>query len=268
MGRAFAVVVIVITLVSAYFFAAHTWWPPAGASSHAAALDEQFKSTFLEAGLAFVLSQILLACFVWKYRDKGDGAKPKLFPGGAKGPVLTAFILVGLELLGLELMGSKVWAQLYYQQPPADAVKVYVSAEQFAYYFRYPGPDGKFGAIHPDKIDVGTGNFFGLDKENEPDARDDIVTATLAIPVNRPVELILHAKDVNHSFYVPEMRIQQDFVPGIEIPIHFTPTKIGDYLIVCTQLCGLGHYKMHGMVHVVSQEDFDKWLAAREAEKQ
>lgn len=265
MGRAFAVVVIVITLVSAYFFAAHTWWPPPGASSHAAAIDEQFKSTFLEAGLAFVLSQILLAAFVWKYRDKGDGAKPKLFPGGAKGPVLTAFILVGLELLGLELMGSKVWAELYYKPAPSDALRVYVSAEQFAYYFRYPGPDGKFGAIHPDKIDTSTGNFFGLDKENDVAARDDIVVGTLELPVNRPVELILHAKDVNHSFYVPEMRIQQDFVPGIEIPIHFTPIKIGDYMVVCTQLCGLGHYSMRAPLKVVTQEDFDKWLVEQAA---
>jgi cytochrome c oxidase subunit II len=260
MGRAFAVVVIAITLVSAYFFIAHTWWMPPGASSHAPQLDEQFKSTFLEAGFAFVLSQILLGVFVWKYRDRNNGVRPKLFPGGAKGPVLTAFILVGLELLGLELVGSKVWAELYYQAPPANALKVYVSAEQFAFYFRYPGPDGKFGAIHPDKIDVSTGNFFGLDKENDVDARDDIVTATLEIPVNRPLELILHAKDVNHSFYVPEMRIQQDFVPGIEIPIHFTPTKAGSYQIVCTQLCGLGHYSMKAPLKVVSQQEFDAYL--------
>jgi cytochrome c oxidase subunit II len=264
-GRALAVVIIMIALVSAYFFAAHTWWLPGGASSHAAALDEQFKSTFLEAGLAFVLSQILLATFVWKYRDKRDGVQPKIFPGGAKGPVITAFVLVGLELMGLELMGSKVWAKLYYEQPPANAVKVYVSAEQFAYYFRYPGPDAKFGAIHPDKIDVATGNFFGLDKENEVEARDDIVVGTLEIPVNRPVELILHAKDVNHSFYVPEMRIQQDFVPGIEIPIHFTPTKTGDYQIVCTQLCGLGHYSMKAPLKVVSQDEFDKFLQEQAA---
>jgi cytochrome c oxidase subunit II len=264
-GRAFAVVIVVIVLVSAYFFVSHTWWMPEGASSHAPQLDEQFKSTFLEAGLAFILSQILLAAFVWKYRDKGDGAKPKIFPGGAKGPVLTAFILVGLELMGLELMGSKVWAELYYKQPPADAVRIYVSAEQFAYYFRYPGPDGKFGAIHPDKIDVATGNFFGLDKENEVEARDDIVVGTLEMPVSKPVELILHAKDVNHSFYVPEMRIQQDFVPGIEIPIHFTATKIGDYQIVCTQLCGLGHYSMKAPLKVVSQEEFDKWLQEQAA---
>jgi cytochrome c oxidase subunit 2 len=264
MGRAFAIIVVIITLVSAYFFAAHTWWLPAGASAHAPALDEQFKSTFLEAGLAFILSQLLLAAFVWKYRDRA-GARPKLFPGGAKGPVLTAFVLVGLELLGLELMGSKVWAELYYKSAPANAVRVYVSAEQFAYYFRYAGPDGKFGAIHPDKIDVSTGNFFGLDKENEVEARDDIVTGTLAIPVNRPVELILHAKDVNHSFYVPEMRIQQDFVPGIEIPIHFTPTKVGDYQVVCTQLCGLGHYSMKAPMKVLSQDDYDKWMQEQAA---
>ena len=79
---------------------------------------------------------------------------------------------------------------------------------------------------------------------------------------------IFFAEDVIHSFFVPSMRFKQDAVPGLAIHMHFTPIQTGDYELACAELCGLGHYKMHGMLHVVSQEDFDKWLAAREAEKQ
>ena len=262
MGRAFAIAVILIALMSAYFFVAHTWWMPQGASEHAPALDSHLQTTIIEAGLAFLISQIVLAVFVWRYRERSEVERSnvKTFPGGAKALVIAACLLVGLELVGLQLVGSKVWTKLYYEKAPADALRIYVSAEQFAYYFRYAGPDGKFGPMHPEKIDTSSGNFFGLDRQNEAEGRDDIVSGTIAIPVDRPVELILHAKDVNHSFYVPAMRIQQDIVPGIDIPIHFTPTRVGDFQIVCTQLCGMGHHSMKAPLRVMSQADFDKWL--------
>src|SRR6266403_822173 len=82
----------------------------------------------------------------------------------------------------------------------------------------------------------------------------------LVMPANQPVELRMHAKDVNHSFYVPELRIQQDIVPGLVIPLHFTATKPGKYELVCTQLCGLGHYNMRAFVEVKTRVDFDQWL--------
>ena len=88
---------------------------------------------------------------------------------------------------------------------------------QFAFYFRYPGPDGKFGPLHPDQINEANGNFFGLDTTNDQDSKDDIVTAEMAIPVNREIHLLMHSKDVGHSFYVPELRVQQDFVPGLDL---------------------------------------------------
>jgi cytochrome c oxidase subunit 2 len=74
---------------------------------------------------------------------------------------------------------------------------------------------------------------------------------------------MMHGKDVGHSFYVRELRIQQDFVPGLDLSLHFTATKIGKYEIVCTQLCGLGHYNMKAYLNVMSQDDFDKWLKSQ-----
>ena len=114
------------------------------------------------------------------------------------------------------------WAEVYFTPPKPNAIQVQVQAEQFAYYFRYAGPDGKFGAIHPDKIDEGNQNYFGLDPANEVEARDDIVSGELVVPVNREVQLLMHAKDVGHSFYVRELRLQQDFVPGLDLSLHFT----------------------------------------------
>ena len=92
------------------------------------------------------------------------------------------------------------------------------------------------------------------------------MSGELVIPVNREIQLLMHAKDVGHSFYVRELRIQQDFVPGLDLAVHFTATKVGKYEIVCTQLCGLGHYNMKAYLNVMSPEpDFDKWLKDQEA---
>jgi cytochrome c oxidase subunit 2 len=86
------------------------------------------------------------------------------------------------------------------------------------------------------------------------------VVGSLLVPVNHSILLTLHAKDVGHSFYVPVLRIQQDFVPGLEIPVHFTATQTGKFEIVCTQLCGLGHYNMRAYLDVVSEGDYEQWL--------
>ncbi len=147
--------------------------------------------------------------------------------------------------------------------------QVEVTGMQFQWYFRYPGRDGKFGATKPELIDASAGgeSAIGLDT-TDPASKDDVVTGTMVVPVNREVELILRAQDVIHSFFIPNMRFKQDAVPGLAIHMHFTPITIGDFEVTCAELCGLGHYKMHGMLRVVSQEEFDKWLAAREAEKQ
>ena len=88
---------------------------------------------------------------------------------------------------------------------------------------------------------------------------------TLGVPVDREVELTMRSKDVTHSFFVRELRLKQDMVPGLEIPIHFMATETGRYEIVCSQLCGLGHYKMRAFFQVMDQPDYDQWLAGQAA---
>jgi len=265
MGKLFAIVLTVITLVSTAIFVAHTWWLPVDISAHGHAIDHQLLETMVSSGILFVLSQLALALFVW--RSSGDGRQVKTFPGGVTPMVVIAVVLVGAEILALTFVGSKVWAGIYQSPPDPNSLQIDVQAEQFAFYFRYPGADGRFGSVHPERIDEASGNYFGLDPANDTTARDDIVVPTLGMPVDRPILLTLRAKDVNHAFYVPELRIQQDFVPGLVIPLHFTAIQTGKHEIVCTQLCGLGHYNMRAYVEVMTQDQFAQWLKDRAAEQ-
>jgi cytochrome c oxidase subunit 2 len=260
MGKLFAVTIIVIAILSAIPILRHTWWMAEDISTHGAPIDEQMSETMAEAGISFLASQIILAWLIWRFSGDRPGEKIKGFPGGAKAMVWAAFLLVGTEVLALGIFGVKAWANVYFTPPSASAMPVQVQAGQFAFYFRYPGPDRSFGPIHPDMISEGNQNFYGLDTDHDPDSKDDIVTAEMAIPVNREIRLLMHAKDVSHSFYVPALRIHQDFVPGLDLQIHFTATKVGRYEIVCSQLCGLGHYNMKAYLSVMSQQDFDNWL--------
>jgi cytochrome c oxidase subunit 2 len=131
---------------------------------------------------------------------------------------------------------------------------VEVVAQQFQWNFHYAGKDGKFGRTDPSLIDDGALNFIGLDSA-DPSAADDSVTAALAIPVNRPVELRLRSKDVIHNFWVPQLRFKQDLVPGMEIKVHFTANRVGKYELACAELCGQLHFKMKSYMLVLPEDE-------------
>ena len=102
----------------------------------------------------------------------------------------------------------------------------------------------------------------GQTSRKSPHAADDITTASeILLPVNRPVIVRLSSKDVIHSFGVPAMCVKQDAIPGMMIPVWFTPTRLGEYEIACSQLCGLGRSRMHGILRVVPDDQYRKWLA-------
>jgi cytochrome c oxidase subunit 2 len=268
MGIALLAVIWLITLVSTYFFVAKTWWLPHGAAAAASWIDSQFALTYIVMGVVFLAAQLALGYLVWKYRERPSSGPVRYSHGNTKLEILWT-ALTAVLFVGLNLMGSHVWATERFAPAQAGAVPVEVTGMQFAWYFRYPGIDGKFGATDPKLIDPSSGNesAIGLDTTDAA-SKDDVVSGTMYLPVGREVDLHLRAVDVIHSFFVPSMRFKQDAVPGLDIHMHFTPTEVGEYEIACAELCGLGHYKMHGMLHVVSPDEFDKWVAAREAEKQ
>ena len=144
------------------------------------------------------------------------------------------------------------------------ATVVYVSAEQFAWDIHYPGPDGIFGKTDVRFVDKQS-NPIGIDR-SDPNGKDDIVTINqLHLPVNKPALIYLTSKDVIHCFSLPVMRVKQDVIPGMRMPVWFTPIKTGKFEIACAQLCGLGHYRMKGYLTIDSQEDFNKWLTQQSA---
>src|SRR5690242_11031135 len=214
MARLFAITLVVLVLCSAAPILLNLWGMPADITLQGIAIDRQMRGTMIQAGLAFFIAQTLLAVFVWKFSGRSanpsnSSSKARKFPGGVVSLVVAAVSIVSIEVIALGLFGQESWASLYLSPASPNAISVQVQAEQFAYYFRYPGTDGKFGAMHPEKIDENEQNYFGLDRERDATAKDDIVSAEMAIPVNREINLLMHAKDVGHSFFVPELRLQQ-----------------------------------------------------------
>lgn len=160
--------------------------------------------------------------------------------------------------VGLALSGTRIWAGVHFTAPPSTAEIIEVYAHQFAWSFRYPGPDGKFGRTDIRLIDDAAQNPVGLD-DRDPAGRDDILSSSLKVPADTEILLTLHARDVIHDFFVRELRLKQDIVPGMNIPYRFRAETIGTYEIACSELCGLGHSQMRATMEVMSRDEFDKW---------
>jgi cytochrome c oxidase subunit 2 len=189
MGLALLCIIWLITFVSTYFFAAKTWWLPKGVAAAAPGIDHQFAFTFVLMGIVFVAAQCGLGYLAWKYRDTGKPRAVSYSHGNTKLEVMWT-TLTAILFIGLNLMGSPIWAAERFEPAKVGAVPVEVTGMQFAWYFRYPGQDGKFGATKPELIDPSSGNeaAIGLDT-NDPAAKDDVVTGTMFLPVNREEDL-------------------------------------------------------------------------------
>src|SRR5215469_8238845 len=250
-----APIVWVLTVVICYFFVAKTWWFPPPINQHGVAYDEQFMRTLVVVGIIFVLAQFALGYVIVKFRN--DGGRAGYSHGNNRLETLWTSA-TALLFLSLVVMGTKIWAGVHFEEAPPDAIPIEVMAKQFAWNFRYAGPDGKFGHTELKLVNDAAGNPFGID-DKDPAGKDDISSASLKIPVNTPIKLIMHSRDVIHNFFVRELRMKQDIVPGMEIPLHFQADKIGIYEVPCSELCGLGHFQMRTTMQVLSQADFDKW---------
>jgi cytochrome c oxidase subunit 2 len=256
-----ALLLTVLVLATVFVFAVHLFPSPAPITSTAILVDRQYDITLWVAGVVFVLAQLGLAYAVLRFRDRGQRAR------FTRGHVMMEVLWTSITLLvflGLAITGRKAWAQDRFAPEAPGAIQVEVTTTQFVYTFRYPGKDGKFGRLDPRLISAPTGNPLGLDP-NDSAGRDDIVVPSLTVPVNRPVELLLRSQDMVHNFFVRELRLQQDAVPGMMVPLQFTANRIGQYEIVCTQLCGLGHNTMHSFLNVVSESDYESFLKSEAA---
>ncbi|HEV2330980.1 MAG TPA: hypothetical protein VGY56_19535 [Verrucomicrobiae bacterium] len=243
------------------------WWAkllgmPPLASSNGQDVDDLIIYMHWLMALLFVGWIIYFGYAVWRFHHKRN---PKADYHGVRNHA-SSYIEVSValtELLLLAFVAVPLWSKAVDKFPPAtESTVVQVVAQQYAWNFRYPGPDGKFGA--QDMRFVSETNVFGVDP-NDANGKDDFETLNdLRVPINKPVILYVSSKDVIHSLKIISMRVCQDAIPGLRIPVWFTPTQIGRYQINCAQLCGPGHSSMTGgFLTVLSQADYDKWLQSQ-----
>jgi cytochrome c oxidase subunit 2 len=231
------------------------WKLPADASAHGPALDHQLLLSLWIALALLALAHLILLIGL---AAKRSHANRNIW-------LIEYLPLVALAILfaTLTIKAERLWAAARYTGASLTALQVGVTGVQFAWYFHYPGPDATFGITRPQLVAPGEGNPLGLDP-SDPHSADDFVSSELVLPADREVDLAIRSQDVIHGFSVPEMRLKQNAVPGETIHIHFTPTTPGTYAILCTQVCGMGHYRMNANLRVVSPAEFTAWLAAKE----
>lgn len=233
---------------------------PELASVHGADVDRLILYVHLLMGALFVgwLSYFLYAIFRFNNRNNpkanytGVTSHASTYVEGAVA-VVEAILLIGFAV--------PLWAKVA-DDIPKDALNIRLIAEQFAWNSRYPGKDGVFG--RQDFKLVSATNPLG-DDPNDPAGKDDVVPppGEMAIPVNKPVVIHISSKDVVHSFKVNPLRVTQDAIPGLSIPMWFEATKEGHYMINCAQLCGNSHAFMRGHFFVKSDTDYNTWLAEK-----
>jgi cytochrome c oxidase subunit 2 len=231
------------------------WGLPVDASAHGPALDHHLLlNLWIALALLVLVHLILFFGLLARRRDQPTHLwRIEYLP-------LAAFAIL-FSLVAFK--AERLWAASRYTGADPSALQVEITGVQFAWYFRYPGPDATFGTKKPRLVAPGEGNPLGIDP-TDPHSADDLVTSELVLPVNRQVDLRLNAQDVIHGLFIPEMRLKQNAVPGQTIHVHFTPAAPGTYAILCTQLCGTGHYRMNANLRVVSPEQFAAWLSAKQ----
>ena len=251
----FGVLLFLFTVAACALFVAPPGWFPAAITREAFAYDRQFGWTLWICGALFVVLQLLLA---WTMIRRGRSGS---VPARTESRMEFAWTLAALALfIGLAAAGSSTWARVPSRAANQETIEVY--AHQFAWSFRYPGPDRHFGRTSLDLISDSGGNPVGIDPA-DPRGADDVVTATLRIPAGRDVLLILRSRDVIHDFFVRELRTKQDIVPGMDIPLEIHVDRPGQYEIACAELCGLGHSQMRSLLIVLPAADYDRWKRGR-----
>jgi len=232
---------------------------PVAASAHAGEVDRIMALVHWLMLVLFVGWSIFFVYVLFRFRS---GAHPKADYRGVRGGWsnwVEGGVLVA-EIALLAFFSIPFWTRNVDAAPPPEnqATVVRVVAEQFAWHVHYPGADGVFGRtdirlVNPD-------NPLGLDRDEAAGKDDLVVNGRLNLPVDRPVIVYLSSKDVIHSFALPQMRVKQDAIPGIVQPVWFTPTRTGQWDIACSQLCGLGHYRMKGVYQIQTAEEYQAWL--------
>lgn len=234
------------------------YWAPPNVTVGGEKIDTILNAIFWLTLFVFIATQVVYITYLVKYRRR-PGHKAHYSHGNNTLEVIWTSIPVVIFLM-LAIYSNHVWKELF-RNPPPDALPVNISAYQFGWDFRYPGADGKLGEV--DVHQITTDNKFGV-KADDPAGADDFTAAELVFPAGKPLHVILNARDVIHSFYVPSFRLYQDAVPGRTISwVWFIVKEPGEFQLACSQLCGTGHYNMKAPIRVLPQDEYDKWYAEK-----
>jgi len=237
-------------------------------------VDQMIWITLIVTGIVFVITQVLLFWFAYKYQEN-ENRKVFFFAHSTKLELIWTAI-PAITLTVLVVFGLRNWF-FFTGEAPKNAMVVEVTGKQFGWIFRYPGKDAVFGKKYYKNIDPAV-NSVGIVWDDKL-AQDDILTEqTMYVVKGTPVKLIIGSRDVIHDVGLSHFRLKMDAVPGIPTTMWFTPKfttaemkeKTGNpnfaYEISCDQICGNGHYSMKGIVEVVTQEEYDMWMAKQKAQ--
>lgn len=269
MGVLFIIFLVAGMYGAFWSFAVHgSMLLPEPASIHGVKTDNMMMVTFGITIIVFVLTQILLFCFAYFYRNTGK-RKAYFYPHNNTIEKLWT-VIPAIVLTVLVITGFFTWKEITNTAPAKGDINIDVTGHQFAWELRYPGKDGKLGNKVYTKV-TGT-NKLGIDYTDK-NSFDDLSADTLVIPVNKPIRINIFAQDVIHSVYMPHFRVQLNAVPGLPTYFKFVPTittdemrnKTGnakfEYLLYCNKICGGGHYNMQKVVRVVSDAEYEEWLS-------
>lgn len=231
---------------------------PKGSSAHGGQVDHMMDVVHWFMIALFIGWTIFFFVCLFRFWHKNN---PKASYTGVRSHLsshmeVAVIIIEAVLLLGFAfpLWANRVdeWDKVKDMNP----VRVRVIGWQFAWTYHYPGVDGKFGRTDPDLM--GATNELGIDY-TDPNAHDDFTSPVLKLPVNRPAVLNIGTKDVIHNYSIIPMRIQQDAIPGKEIPMWFTPVETLETYVVCGQLCGEKHANMTGSLEVIPEAEYNEW---------
>ncbi|MEX6689042.1 cytochrome c oxidase subunit II [Danxiaibacter flavus] len=247
-----------------------TLLPHGSASVQGEKVDSMLWVTLIVTGVVFIITQIILFWFAYKYQEN-DKRKAFYFPHNNTMEVVWT-VIPAIALTVLVVIGLRNWFA-FTSDAPKNALQVEVTGKQFGWIFRYAGKDKEFGKKYFRNIDEANSNLLGQIWDDSKNFDDVVVTQTMYIVKDKPVKLIIGSRDVVHDVGLPHFRLKMDAVPGTPTTLWFTPKyttkemkeKTGNpnfqYEISCDQMCGNGHYSMKGIIEVVTQAEFDLWMA-------
>jgi cytochrome c oxidase subunit 2 len=251
---AIAIILILIVIASVLFHILAPWHATAAASNWGS-IDTTLFITLIISGIFFIAIIGFMAVALIRYRHK-EGARAAYQPENKK---LESWLIIVTSVGIAAMLAPGLVVYNDFISVPKNAYELEVVGQQWQWAYRFAGQDAKLGKSDVRFVD--SANPLGLDPK-DPAGQDDVLVMNneVRLPLDRPVKVLLRSKDVLHDFYVPQIRSKMDMVPGMVSYFWFTPTKTGNYEVLCAEFCGVGHYNMRGHMIVEEQGAFDQWL--------